>query len=316
MFIVSKNTGDSLSATEFNQIPSELENLITKAGITPSAADLFQLVKGVGNLAQTADFVVDSGAANAYVLSAINPRPGATQLQDGMRFRFLPANSSTGASTANAIGTGSKSIKRGGPTGLNTQAGDITLALMSELVYDLAHDVYYIPAAYLASSGGGGGGGTSKRVGEKFICSDTADFTGALLCDGRAVSRTTYSAYFAIDGTKFGPGNGTTTFTLPDARGQILVMGNNTGLPNGKNSTFSTRNIGDAFGEEQHQITLPESASHGHSYNNFSGSGGSGPPGGSTAHPNDQTGSAGGDQPHNNMQPSLVVGNLFVWTGV
>lgn len=315
MFIVSKNTGDSLSATEFNQIPSELENLITKAGITPSAADLFQLVKGVGNLAQTADFVVDSGAANAYVLSAINPRPGATQLQDGMRFRFLPGNSSTGASTANGIGTGSKAIKRGGPTGLDTQAGDITLALMTEIVYDLAHDVYYIPSAYIASGGGGGGGGTSKRVGEKFVCSDTADFTGALLCDGRAVSRTTYSAYFAIDGTKFGPGNGTTTFTLPDGRGQNFVMGNNSGLPNGKNSSFSTRNIGDAFGEELHVLTLPESASHDHSYADFQNTGISGPPGGGSAS-NGTTGSAGGDQPHNNMQPGLVVGNLFVWTGV
>lgn len=42
--------------------------------------------------------------------------------------------------------------------------------------------------------------------------------TGALLCDGSAVSRTTYAALFAIIGTTYGVGNGTTTFNVPDLR--------------------------------------------------------------------------------------------------
>lgn len=40
--------------------------------------------------------------------------------------------------------------------------------------------------------------------------------TGFLLCDGSSVSRTIYSALFAVIGTTFGAGDGTTTFTLPD----------------------------------------------------------------------------------------------------
>ena len=40
--------------------------------------------------------------------------------------------------------------------------------------------------------------------------------TGWLLCDGSAVSRTTYADLFAIIGTSHGAGNGTTTFNLPD----------------------------------------------------------------------------------------------------
>jgi microcystin-dependent protein len=40
--------------------------------------------------------------------------------------------------------------------------------------------------------------------------------TGYLLCDGTAVSRSTYSALFAIVGTTFGIGDGSTTFNLPN----------------------------------------------------------------------------------------------------
>ena len=46
---------------------------------------------------------------------------------------------------------------------------------------------------------------------------------GWLWCDGAAVSRTTYAELFAAIGTTFGAGNGTTTFNLPDMRGQIPV---------------------------------------------------------------------------------------------
>jgi len=39
-----------------------------------------------------------------------------------------------------------------------------------------------------------------------------------LICDGSAVSRATYAALFAVLGTVYGVGNGTTTFNLPDFR--------------------------------------------------------------------------------------------------
>lgn len=40
--------------------------------------------------------------------------------------------------------------------------------------------------------------------------------SGFLICDGSAVSRTTYSDLYAVIGTKYGPGDGSTTFNLPD----------------------------------------------------------------------------------------------------
>ena len=46
---------------------------------------------------------------------------------------------------------------------------------------------------------------------------------GYLVCDGSAVSRTTYAALFTLLGTTFGTGDGSTTFNLPDYRGRVLV---------------------------------------------------------------------------------------------
>lgn len=46
--------------------------------------------------------------------------------------------------------------------------------------------------------------------------------TGYLVCNGATVSRTTYADLFAIVGTAFGEGNGSTTFHLPDFRGQFI----------------------------------------------------------------------------------------------
>jgi microcystin-dependent protein len=46
--------------------------------------------------------------------------------------------------------------------------------------------------------------------------------TGWLVANGANVSRTTYSALFAAIGTTFGVGNGSTTFTLPDLRGEFI----------------------------------------------------------------------------------------------
>ena len=52
--------------------------------------------------------------------------------------------------------------------------------------------------------------------------------TGYLLCNGAAVSRTKYSSLFAKIGTKFGTGDGSTTFNLPNLEGRVLQATTNT----------------------------------------------------------------------------------------
>lgn len=46
--------------------------------------------------------------------------------------------------------------------------------------------------------------------------------TGYLKANGAAVSRTTYAALFAVVGTTFGSGDGSTTFNLPNLLGEFI----------------------------------------------------------------------------------------------
>lgn len=45
---------------------------------------------------------------------------------------------------------------------------------------------------------------------------------GWLLCNGAAVSRSTYAALFAVIGTKHGSGDGSTTFNLPNLANRFV----------------------------------------------------------------------------------------------
>jgi microcystin-dependent protein len=87
--------------------------------------------------------------------------------------------------------------------------------------------------------------------------------SGYLLCDGSAVSRSTYSNLFSTISTTYGSGNGSTTFNVPDMRGRVAV-GKNTG-------TFTP--LGHTGGEETHTLSIGELASHNHT--GTTGSGGS-----------------------------------------
>ena len=70
-----------------------------------------------------------------------------------------------------------------------------------------------------------------------------------LLCNGQAVSRTTYSELFAVLGTKFGSGNGSSTFNLPNLNKRFIqgTQSNSVGtldaaaIPNIKGTFSSTR---------------------------------------------------------------------------
>jgi microcystin-dependent protein len=61
------------------------------------------------------------------------------------------------------------------------------------------------------------------EAGDLKLSARSAPSAGWLLCDGTAVSRTTYSVLFAAIGIDYGPGDGSTTFNLPDYRGRVPV---------------------------------------------------------------------------------------------
>ena len=81
--------------------------------------------------------------------------------------------------------------------------------------------------------------------------------SGYLECNGQTVNRTTYAALFAVIGVTYGAGNGSTTFEVPDLRGEFIR-----GFDNGK-GTDSGRSIGTeqaaAFGQHNHAVDLTTS---------------------------------------------------------
>lgn len=127
--------------------------------------------------------------------------------------------------------------------------------------------------------------------------------TGWLICDGRAISRTTYANLFAIIGTQYGAGDGSTTFNIPNLKGKIVV-----GL-DGNDTDFNT--IGKTGGEKKHTLTVEEIPSHKHTENYVGvdwyqhGTSGNWDVS-STREPFRETGSTGGGQAHNNMPPYQV----------
>ena len=68
--------------------------------------------------------------------------------------------------------------------------------------------------------------------------------TGYLECSGAAVSRATYAALFAVTSTTFGVGDGSTTFNLPDLRGEF-VRGFDAGRGVDSGRTFGSAQSGD-----------------------------------------------------------------------
>jgi len=85
----------------------------------------------------------------------------------------------------------------------------------------------------------------------------TSDYNGWLFCDGREISRTTYSKLFDLMGTQFGVGDGSTTFNLPNPASYLLGTA-------GSGSGLSTRNIGDTTGNETTTLTTNELPAHNH----------------------------------------------------
>lgn len=90
-------------------------------------------------------------------------------------------------------------------------------------------------------------------IGSIVLFTGSAFPQGYLLCDGSAVSRTTYAELFSVIGTEFGSGDSSTTFNIPNLTGRLAIGQSNDHL------------FASSGGEETHVLTTGEIASHLHS---------------------------------------------------
>lgn len=101
---------------------------------------------------------------------------------------------------------------------------------------------------------------------------DTAPNSNFVIADGSCISRTTYSAYFALVSTRFSVCDGTTTFGIPDLRGRVAAGQDNMGVLGAASRMTNTsvgcgavfQSVGAVCGSQSHTLTTTEMPTHSH----------------------------------------------------
>ena len=131
-------TGTPWKALLVNDIFGFQQAMLNYANIVPSNSPdtilASQYLESLQQLVAGSTYLVDSGAANAYLASVVANAPVIRSLITGATYRFTPANDNTGASTVDVQGLGAKTIKRS--DGSAVQAGDILAGILLEMDYN------------------------------------------------------------------------------------------------------------------------------------------------------------------------------------
>ncbi len=149
---------------------------------------------------------------------------------------------------------------------------------------------------------------------------------GWALCNGQLLSISEYSALFSLIGTTYG-GDGQNTFALPNLQGRIPIHA-------GRSPGLSPRVLGEMGGVESVTLTSGQAAAHSHTFSGSTDTAEASDPAGNVLAaapgislflkaqpvrplgPETITASAGGNQPHQNMQPYLCVSFIIALEGV
>lgn len=156
------DTVDTLPANAWNSLSDENQNAVTKSGQTLDATsettpdpNPTQLARAITKAAQEARAYSDSGAANAYVLTAVGSWQQPTAYTNGMTVEFIGANANTGASTVNVAGLGVKNITTINGSIINS--GDIGPTILTRIRYSTSSGSFLLEQVGSSNSEAGGG---------------------------------------------------------------------------------------------------------------------------------------------------------------
>jgi len=125
-----------LSAEFINQIQGNIEQIVRASGVSFDGTNDMQLAQSITDHALGADYALESGTANNYVLAISGSRYLPNQLAVGYQIRFRTGNANTNTTpTANYGGLGVKTIVAENGTDA-IAVGDIKVGVVNTLEYD------------------------------------------------------------------------------------------------------------------------------------------------------------------------------------
>lgn len=234
-----------VNAAEYNSLFGEIKSVILESGQALDQNSMVQLLNAVKYFC----FGANGGVLTKAVVGGTNTLTGSDASATVMSF--------TGALTSNAVvvvpTTGRKFwIVRNATSGaftlsVKTATGSAEFVLQGKTnvlytdgvsVFDAMTDfdsvaLTGVPTAPTAATGNrstqiattafvGAECAIAAPVGSIYGFAGNSVPTGWLKCNGGLLSRVTYAALFAVIGVTYGAGDGSTTFALPDFRGEFL----------------------------------------------------------------------------------------------
>jgi microcystin-dependent protein len=224
--------------------------------------------------------ITTAGTSTAYTVAS---NQGFDNFADmnGAMLACVPHTTNGATVTLNVDGLGAKPLRFG--PGLELQSGVLIQGTPYVVSYNNSDGAFYLQGGF-ANPYGVPLGGMLPYIGA------SAPNTAFAIPIGQAISRTTYATLFALTGTTFGAGDGSTTFNVPDLRGRavfspdsggsgrITVAGGNFdgtvlgGTGGAQNNTIAAANVPQLGFTE-----TPGSPATLYETNNAEGSAGSGP---------------------------------------
>jgi microcystin-dependent protein len=199
--------------------------------------------------------IVTGGTSTAYTVTSYEAFDTLARL-GGQIIAFTPHVTNGTTVTLNVDSLGAKPL-RSAP-GVDLAAGTLIQGTPYLVLYNHSDGVFYLHGFF------GNPYNVPLAAGLDYWGPTTPNSAFAFPA-GQAISRATYAACFAIMGTMYGSGDGSTTFNLPDKTGRVSAM-KEVSATRLTASYFGTSGatLGAVGGSESHTLTLGQLASHNH----------------------------------------------------